>query len=119
MDTEIQRFKEAVEAVIAMLRRNKHLTSDEEDAITAETGRVRSGAPFNAVGGVLRPRMMPRRRRLVVSEICRHRARQDPTSRYRIHPRRARSHRAKASAMTRHGRQYFRGGRANANPLCR
>jgi len=42
MDTEIQRFKEAVEAMIAMLRRNKHLTSDEEDAITAETGRVRS-----------------------------------------------------------------------------
>ena len=42
MDTEIQRFKEAVEAVIAMLRRNKHLTSDEGDAITAETGRVRS-----------------------------------------------------------------------------
>src|SRR5207245_1496970 len=42
MDTEIQRFKEAVEAVVAMLRRNKHLTSDEEDTITAETGRVRS-----------------------------------------------------------------------------
>ena len=67
----------------------------------------RAGAPFNAVGGVLRPRMMTRRRRLVVSEICRHRARQDPTSRYRIHPRRARSHRAKASAMSRHGRHIF------------
>jgi len=42
MDTEIERFKDAVAAVVALLRRNKHLTSDEEDAITAETGRVRS-----------------------------------------------------------------------------
>ena len=42
MDTDIQRFKDAVTAVIALLRRNKNLTSDEEDTITAETGRVRS-----------------------------------------------------------------------------
>jgi hypothetical protein len=42
MDSDIQRFKDAVAAVVALLRRNKHLTSDEEDTITAETGRVRS-----------------------------------------------------------------------------
>jgi len=57
MDTEIQRFKEAVEAVVAMLRRNKHLTSDEEDTITAETGRVRSEL---SLWRQRRPKLRPR-----------------------------------------------------------
>jgi len=42
MNADVQKFKEAVAAVVALLRQNKRLTSDEEDTITTEIGRVRS-----------------------------------------------------------------------------
>ena len=42
MNTEVQRLKEAVARVVALLRQDENLTRADEATIAAEVGRVRS-----------------------------------------------------------------------------